>query len=907
MRHRIARLEKQRERRLARQGQEKGTDTQNAIDVSCAMKESVEDPKANYCEVGSPPERRCTELEKNRKELYAIDEDDDLVEVARMLDRKKSGGRPLKRPRERISPLGRGSRQRVTRHDDSDSDDDLMAFFRKKQQTLTAKRKEHVAEKDAPSIRNDDCCSQGDAKKSSKKDHAESPTDPIISVPHNVTKGPHAPNIDRCQSEEVEHSAASTRTETTWENVKILGTEMRGKFHLEKDAMGVPGFHVAVNVFSEEMHRQLFEDSVFTANTIPFVQDQAVPLRQAIIHPTKPPPASMHPWPQNWHRLINAVRDSGLFPSATIPDCGYALSYGLQSAFPPHHDGRGKWGEYVIVASFGAPVTVTFQHGAPKRNPVDSTKPWNFRPPPAPPGSYYLRSQTERPDDMYKRKLWQVSMILPPNSVYVMSGPSRYDWRHGINWHGRDGVPPLLPSVVPESTYPIWNSSRVRRAVVFRSTKVFCDLSLEMEEERAREAGDSIAVAELVSRRKASARFKYDAEDCRRKLNEAEIAVYRSLASEVLNSLLRSGAHRLRFLPSQVHFNCSEQRRAVADPLPDKTSEAVDRGENNRTSAMDEEEMQIRRAIELSLAEGRREGTRKHAAAAAAKRPDSSPDVICLEDSDDEGNVSCLIDRKVTQNQHLLPTELVKWASKHCTVLGIDVSSNGGTRATSSALLPGSDFCYFDGTTLVDRHPKTSIGGGWIWVRNSSYIDRSVGDIESFESEWLVLAKEFSDNSPPSHRDVLSLAEKHGVLYGKWLLRVSLNFAPELWTKIRNGMLDGKLGPTAKISQSPEAGEKTLIVCVYVPDFRDKAEVLRIRRALHYDVKVYTKSCLYFKPDCFTHIDLFHRWKQLKKSIYRCGGETKAYKDLGCSTLFVNEAKCTRKKGCPRCYPTCLE
>jgi hypothetical protein len=60
------------------------------------------------------------------------------------------------------------------------------------------------------------------------------------------------------------------------------------------------------------------------------------------------------PWPDDWHQLINAVRDSGLFPQATIPDnASYALTCRTGSEFVCHWDGREKWGEYVISFSLG--------------------------------------------------------------------------------------------------------------------------------------------------------------------------------------------------------------------------------------------------------------------------------------------------------------------------------------------------------------------------------------------------------------------------------------------------------------------------------------------------------------------------------------------------------------------------
>lgn len=100
---------------------------------------------------------------------------------------------------------------------------------------------------------------------------------------------------------------------------RILGQD--GKFRIERDAMGVPGLHVAVNVFEPALHKKLFQDEVFVINAQDFVLNQAgPPLKQCILHPIAHNPLMGSPWPDDWHRLINAVRDSGLFPEATIPD-----------------------------------------------------------------------------------------------------------------------------------------------------------------------------------------------------------------------------------------------------------------------------------------------------------------------------------------------------------------------------------------------------------------------------------------------------------------------------------------------------------------------------------------------------------------------------------------------------------
>ena len=112
---------------------------------------------------------------------------------------------------------------------------------------------------------------------------------------------------------------------------------------------------------------------------------------------------------------------------------------------------------------------------------------------PAEPGenAYYTKSKTK----IFGKQRWQLTMVLPPNSIYVMSGPSRYDWRHGINC-GDANV------TLPNSSFAL------RRSVVFRSTEVFSDYCLKKEEEEiSRQNNDPKALAEIKERINFANRF----------------------------------------------------------------------------------------------------------------------------------------------------------------------------------------------------------------------------------------------------------------------------------------------------------------------------------------------------------------------------------------------------------------
>jgi hypothetical protein len=123
------------------------------------------------------------------------------------------------------------------------------------------------------------------------------------------------------------------------------------------------------------------------------------------------------------------------------------------------------------------------------------------------------------------------------------------------------------------------------------------------------------------------------------------------------------------------------------------------------------------------------------------------------------------------------------------------------------------------------------------------------------------------------------------------------------WPKIRNALLASKLGPRAKISLTPLNGQSH-IICVYCPNFLDRDELLRVRRGILNDAKIQQKSILRFKADSYTYLDVYaHGKNKLKTSMYSCGGNG----DLKCSTLLLEGAMCTRREGCPRCYPCCIE
>jgi hypothetical protein len=169
--------------------------------------------------------------------------------------------------------------------------------------------------------------------------------------------------------------------------------------------------------------------------------------------------------------------------------------------------------------------------------------------------------------------------------------------------------------------------------------------------------------------------------------------------------------------------------------------------------------------------------------------------------------------------------------------------------------------CYVNGNVLHDLHPKSLENGGWIWAQNRS--SQSQADVEGFVAKF--------KSHPEKTRDVvLELARQHNVTAGKWLLYQKSEHAAETWRKIRDAVYNGQLGEVAKISTDTDTRSDTFVICVYCKDFDDREDVLRVRKALWETSQI--KARIFFKPDCFTYLDInTGNPYKIRPTIYSCG------------------------------------
>lgn len=192
----------------------------------------------------------------------------------------------------------------------------------------------------------------------------------------------------------------------------------------------------------------------------------------------------------------------------------------IGAGFQHHFDSRYRWGETVVGVSLGQPSTIYFVPGNAKTKKKG-----------APPQQQ--QSDVEvRVKHYPKSDSFAIDITLPRRSIYVMSGASRVDWKHGIRQQ---------PKNIPQT--PSWNPHAIRRSLTLRATKPYSDVCLEQL------VRDNPNDESLKQRLKAQQKFR----DTANKDMEGD----RRRARELLNMLQH-------FLPSQARFNQEE----VTFPLP---------------------------------------------------------------------------------------------------------------------------------------------------------------------------------------------------------------------------------------------------------------------------------------------------------------------------------------------------
>ena len=115
---------------------------------------------------------------------------------------------------------------------------------------------------------------------------------------------------------------------------------------------------------------------------------------------------------------------------------------------------------------------------------------------------------------------------------------------------------------------------------------------------------------------------------------------------------------------------------------------------------------------------------------------------------------------------------------------------------------------------------------------------------EALKTIQIELARQYAEEKPSKVTEVYWLyAIRQKGTYprptsrsGKWLIFVNRNEVDTVWATIKHATEEGKLGGSAKVATaklSPQATDPdTKVICVYTYDWRDAADVRRIRAEL---------------------------------------------------------------------------
>lgn len=121
--------------------------------------------------------------------------------------------------------------------------------------------------------------------------------------------------------------------------------------------------------------------------------------------------------------------------------------------------------------------------------------------------------------------------------------------------------------------------------------------------------------------------------------------------------------------------------------------------------------------------------------------------------------------------------------------------------------------------------------------------------------------------------DIFTAAKEKGIKSGKWMLFPPPDRVNEMWALVANAVAKEELGHAAKVAANDGSGDDNArLICVYTENFADKDDVKRVLETLVGLGLVSNsgdKRAIYYKADCFTHLDIMggNQWG-LKPSLY---------------------------------------
>ncbi|XP_078612613.1 UPF0696 protein C11orf68 homolog [Branchiostoma floridae x Branchiostoma japonicum] len=170
-------------------------------------------------------------------------------------------------------------------------------------------------------------------------------------------------------------------------------------------------------------------------------------------------------------------------------------------------------------------------------------------------------------------------------------------------------------------------------------------------------------------------------------------------------------------------------------------------------------------------------------------------------------------------------------------------------------------------------------GVGWISVHAESYVDDPLRDVVHLQEGWENLKH---SGRAVTLETITSLALNNHCTSGKWLFHVENGFKVDYgWSAIARGVVEGKLGSSAKVSPASKTPDASFrhVVCVYNTNFNNRDEVWLLENAIR---RVGIKCPMSYKPDVYTCLGIYRKNKWgLRPTIYHSDFDV----SKGCSVI----------------------
>lgn len=177
-------------------------------------------------------------------------------------------------------------------------------------------------------------------------------------------------------------------------------------------------------------------------------------------------------------------------------------------------------------------------------------------------------------------------------------------------------------------------------------------------------------------------------------------------------------------------------------------------------------------------------------------------------------------------------------------------------------------------TTTVDQV------GDWIWVYNPHFDQSSLqlpdvntfiikGDklLRNFDTykedvqmgdgkghDKKVMIKKRLEELPSAIKDI---ATECSVTHGKWMLFPIVSNVDKVWLKVVQGVVEGKLGTSAKVAPARLGDNRSRLIAIYTKDFSDREDVKRVLLELKdRDLVGIDKAPIFYKADAWTYLGI---------------------------------------------------